>query len=701
VASFLPAIADVPVDPEFVIHRPANTGIPGLNNVLFTTFGPDGRLWTGARDFFWQVGGVAAFDRETGLWETHSSDVTPLAQWNYSVDFADDGSVWISSDDRVNHFDGESFTVYDQSNSILPTGPFLTVDVAPNGHVWASNAGQVSVGGGLFEFNGTEWIRHQEDWMVAWTGFGPAPAVNVIARQNGQVWSRLDVVGGGLGKYEDGEWTRMIGQPQMIDFVESPEGVMYAVDAFATWRYNDETESWDQIGPNGSSIIALDKTNGYLFVKQDYQTVAKWDGTSWSTFASFPGTVGSIDVAPDGSVWISAEVYASVEVIHHMSADGEFIRGYNSVNTGVPDYLLSRLYRDKDGYMWFISEEYGATRLEENENYRNFGSINMGEEPFPFDLGGPSGLLAEGVSNVFQDSQGNVWLTGNGAARSNGSDLSQWNLWYWETSILPSGFLTPIGEDPEGNIYIGGDFVAFRFDGADWSTVVVGNPTQFAVIGFHNGMDGELYAYRIGTIYHMQGGVAQPILSIETNVLDMAVEPDGDIWIATTQGLKYWNGSTMTTYTPGNTALAYIEVAEVELREDGLVAAVSSQLQTLPYDGGIALFDGDTWTAYNYGESGLPFYSNGALTFDAVGNLWIACLNYGAVEIVLNDTSEPGDLDGDGDIDLVDFAGFQLCFTGPGGTISGDPCGAADFDGDGDCDLVDFNAFQLAFTGAL
>jgi hypothetical protein len=59
------------------------------------------------------------------------------------------------------------------------------------------------------------------------------------------------------------------------------------------------------------------------------------------------------------------------------------------------------------------------------------------------------------------------------------------------------------------------------------------------------------------------------------------------------------------------------------------------------------------------------------------------------------------DQDADGDVDLADFAGFQLCFTGPDAGPFAPGCEVFDSDDDGDIDLNDFNDFQLAFTGPL
>jgi len=67
-----------------------------------------------------------------------------------------------------------------------------------------------------------------------------------------------------------------------------------------------------------------------------------------------------------------------------------------------------------------------------------------------------------------------------------------------------------------------------------------------------------------------------------------------------------------------------------------------------------------------------------------VGGLWPAVARAG------------GDYDGDGDVDLGDFAAFPACCAGPaGGLPTG--CAALDFDDDNDVDIADFAGLQRIF----
>ena len=60
----------------------------------------------------------------------------------------------------------------------------------------------------------------------------------------------------------------------------------------------------------------------------------------------------------------------------------------------------------------------------------------------------------------------------------------------------------------------------------------------------------------------------------------------------------------------------------------------------------------------------------------------------------------PGDADDDGDVDLADYLGFELCFTGSGTELRDFECYIFDLDFDGDVDLPDLLGLQAAFTGA-
>lgn len=58
-----------------------------------------------------------------------------------------------------------------------------------------------------------------------------------------------------------------------------------------------------------------------------------------------------------------------------------------------------------------------------------------------------------------------------------------------------------------------------------------------------------------------------------------------------------------------------------------------------------------------------------------------------------------GDFDGDDDVDVNDFARFQVCFNGPGYPPADPGCEPADLDADGDVDVGDFALFQACFNG--
>ncbi len=60
-------------------------------------------------------------------------------------------------------------------------------------------------------------------------------------------------------------------------------------------------------------------------------------------------------------------------------------------------------------------------------------------------------------------------------------------------------------------------------------------------------------------------------------------------------------------------------------------------------------------------------------------------------------TAVPGDVDGDGDVDLTDYSFFYACVAAPNGVS----CGVFDFDEDGDVDLADFGVLQILFSGTL
>jgi hypothetical protein len=101
--------------------------------------------------------------------------------------------------------------------------------------------------------------------------------------------------------------------------------------------------------------------------------------------------------------------------------------------------------------------------------------------------------------------------------------------------------------------------------------------------------------------------------------------------------------------------------------------------------GGDAPDDGTLWVA---GRHIVGIVSNANHTFE-----------FGPIPPMLSTSTGNGDGDGDKDVDVIDFAGFQACFTGSDVPFTDPSCWIFDMNRDRHVDSSDFKLFQLAYTG--
>lgn len=642
----------IPAEPEFEILRPSNTGIPGQSDVLTIRFAPDGRLWVTARDQFWLQGGLGILDVEPNLWDTHANWQTPLPEWNYDVEFDSTGAGWLAGDEALNRFDGESFTTFDASNSPLAGDRNWDVAITPDDHVWVANSDINQTIGGLYEFDGSTWTHHDEPFMN--TYFGTAAPFVVGAQSTGEVWACFEFMAG-MAHWDGQSWTHRSADPVMLHFDEDASGRFFAISASAT--YELVGGAWQQIGPYGGTQLHAD-AQGRVWIGGGSGVVRVYESGSWSVFSTEPSRVSGIDTRGD-EVWISIKT----QVRRYDANTGVGQRIYNSVNTGIPEYLMSKVYRDRDGQMWFVGSESGISFLD-GTDWRNFGAYNGDEEVYPYWLSDGS-LQSEPVKHVLHDSHDNIWLIANGIARSPKSDLKNWDFWYWQNADVPATTCDAVAEDRNGDVWIGHAYGVQRFDNGDWqshlfypdSATSTFNDVRHMITDANGDMWAGVYAGRA----HRWDGQTWTQFDTTNSTLQpgvtraMAAAPNGDIWIGKGEGLHRFDGTSWQHFTTANSGLTENNISAIAVRDDGLVAVTCEDLINWPYDGALVLFDGAAWTVFDYGSSGYPFYQSQDLEFDANGDLWIINVNNGGVRVGLGAPPCPADLNGDGFVDFTDL----------------------------------------------
>ncbi|MCH8252176.1 MAG: WD40 repeat domain-containing protein [Planctomycetes bacterium] len=312
---------------------------------------------------------------------------------------------------------------------------------------------------------------------------------------------------------------------------------------------------------------------------------------------------------------------------------------------------------------------------------------------------------------INSDGLSSVAFSPDGTLVAGGGSDSDGNIRVWRVSdsvlileLLHGGLTSIPGLDfsPDGSVLATGKFTggSVRF----WSMPdggLINEITTGQVLDLEYSPDGSRLAVaEVQKIRLLDPATGLTVLLINNahSGIVSAVDFNSDGSLLLSAGadglLKVWSakdGALLRTLT-GHTA----GVTDADISpDDSVVVSTGADATIRLWD----FADGTLLQTYT-DETGRLDLAVNAVVFSSDGGRFAYARADGSVVLAENPFSSilPGDVDGDGDVDLDDFSALLDCVTGPGAGVPPD-CATFDFDADGDVDLFDHGAFQLAYTG--
>ena len=276
---------------------------------------------------------------------------------------------------------------------------------------------------------------------------------------------------------------------------------------------------------------------------------------------------------------------------------------------GLPDVNVLTILEDREGYLWFGTEDGGVSRYD-GQSFRTFTTAD--------------GLAHNHVSAILEDRQGNLWF-GTGGWSAEGGGVSRYDGQSFVTFTIADGLahnnVTAILEDKEGNLWFGtygggasrydGDsLVTFtRKDGLAHNHVTAiledsaGNLWFGAYWGGVSRYDGTSFIN-----FTIEDGLA------DNRVTSILEDSAGNLWFgAYGGGVSRYDGTTFTNFTVENGLADNRVTSMLQDGEGGFWFGT--------YSGGVSLYDGTSFINFTI-EDGLADNRVTAILQDRENNLW-------------------------------------------------------------------------------
>jgi ligand-binding sensor domain-containing protein len=495
--------------------------------------------------WFGTAGGLLSLNGDQWTaYDTSNSALPNNGAWALTLDKKN--RIWVGTTGVVNLeeaifgkgvacFDGESWTVFDTSNSDLPANRVEAI-CADNEFIWMG-----TLGGGLAAFNDTSWMIYN----TSNSGLPSNGILSLAIAPDSSLW-----IGsfGGLSHFDGESWTTY-----------NTENTIMPHDAVFTLYVDDEGVVWAGCGMTyNGGLVRIDGSEWTLYNKNnsdlatyDVFSVCKdktdrlWVGaleglfslqqSEWSFYKTGLGTgyLRAVTVDMYGKIWLGGEGLYAYDAVRWES--------FSPSNSPMPHQEIYGLLSDSQNRIWIGTQD--GLALYTNSEWQIFNTDNS-EIPGNF------------IHVLKEDHEGNIWVGTNGGGLGCYDGLN-WDV-YKRTSGLPSNTVNDIAIDNASTVWVATVNGLGVYNGSEWiklNTTNSGLPSNNLIAVASDNRSGEDEILWIGT--NDAGLTCYDRINWTTwntsnsdipsdQIQALALDQRGIVWIGTYYGLVSFNGTQFT-----------------------------------------------------------------------------------------------------------------------------------------------------------
>ncbi len=258
-------------DENWTSYTPDNSQYPGGNVNSIAAFGNE--IWVAT------ISGLIIY--KNGSFEVLNTQSGLVSDYVYCGFKENENSIWVGTNLGLCHFDGATWTVYNTSNSGLPTNNISNINIDAANNLWLGTVGE-----GLVKYDGTDWsIYNSEN-----SNLPVSNRITDIEIVNGSViWISLRSLGkalaGGTAMYDGTQWTSFQSVPSndvVSVIAQSPDLIWFCnIEAGLTKWDNGNWQTYltsnSHIPSNRIVGTAIDR-NGYKWIATAGGGLSKYKG---------------------------------------------------------------------------------------------------------------------------------------------------------------------------------------------------------------------------------------------------------------------------------------------------------------------------------------------------------------------------------------------------------------------------------------